>query len=47
MIFQEAVIHCFNRKELMITRSFAEQARVREVLTTEGIDYVVKVKGGQ
>lgn len=40
------MITMFNRKELIITRSLEEQARVREVLAAEGIDYTVKVNGG-
>lgn len=37
------MITIFNRKELMITRSMEEQARVRNKLNEAGIDYTIKV----
>lgn len=37
------MIHIFNRKELYITYSMQSQAKIRNVLAENGIDYHVKV----
>ena len=34
----------WNRKELLITTSMEQQARVRDILSANGIDYRVRVK---
>lgn len=39
------MITIFNRKELAITYSTNEQARIRDILTAEGIDYIIDTKG--
>ncbi len=39
------MITIFNRKELAITYSMKEQARIRDILTAEGIDYIIDTKG--
>ena len=36
------MITLFNRKELTVTYDISEQARIRKLLATEGIDYSVK-----
>jgi len=41
------MITFFNRKELLITFSMNEQARVRSILSANGIDYRVKTVGGR
>ena len=41
------MITIFNRKELLITRSLDEQARVRAILHAEGIDYDMKTRSSQ
>jgi len=38
------MIHLFNRKELLTTASMEQQARVRDILAENGIDYRVRVK---
>ena len=38
------MIHLFNRKELLLTASMEQQARVRDVLASNGIPYRVRVK---
>ena len=38
------MLNLFNRKELVITRSMARQARIRELLTDAGIEYSLKVR---
>ena len=39
------MITIFNRKEMAITYSMKEQARIRDILTAEGIDYIIDTKG--
>ena len=41
------MITIFNRKELVLTRSMEEQARVRGILAAEGIDYKVQVNSAR
>ena len=36
------MIHLLNRKELLVTFKLEEQARVRDILAANGIDYRVK-----
>lgn len=36
----------WNRKELLLTRSMSDQARIREILAANEIDYVIKVRIG-
>ena len=36
------MIHLFNRKELLVTFKLEEQARVRDILAANGLDYRVK-----
>ena len=36
------MIHLLNRKELVVTFKLEEQARVRDILAANGIDYRVK-----
>lgn len=36
------MIHIFNRKELTITYSMETQAKIRDILSAEGIDYRIK-----
>lgn len=38
------MIHLFNRRELLTTTSMEHQARVRDVLSANGVDYLVRVK---
>ncbi len=38
------MITIFNRKELAITYSMEEQARIRSILAANAIDYVLNVK---
>ena len=38
------MIHLFNRKELLLTLSMEQQARVRDALAANGIDYQVRVR---
>ena len=38
------MLNLFNRKELVITRSMARQARICELLTDAGIEYSLKVR---
>lgn len=39
---EKDMITLFNRKELIITRSMNEQARIRNLLAEKNIDYIVK-----
>ena len=39
------MITIFNRKELAITYSISEQARIRNLLAAEGIKYIIDTKG--
>jgi hypothetical protein len=41
------MITIFNRKELLVTFDIKRQNDVRDILSANGIDYVVKVNGGQ
>ena len=41
------MITIFTRKELLITLDMKHQANVRDILTTNGIDYTVKVTNRQ
>jgi len=38
------MIHLFNRRELLTTSSMEHQAKVRDALAANGIDYRVRVK---
>ena len=38
------MIHLFNRQELLTTSNMEYQARAREILAANGIDYRVRVK---
>ena len=38
------MIHLFNRKELLTTASMEQQAKVRDALAANGIEYRVHVK---
>ncbi len=37
------MITIFNRKELLITMDMSRQSNVRDILSTNGIDYIIKV----
>ncbi|MBR5448063.1 MAG: hypothetical protein IKV40_06535, partial [Clostridia bacterium] len=41
------MITIFNRKELLATLDMKRQADVREILSANGIDYIVKVTNRQ
>ena len=37
------MITIFNRKELLITMDMSRQSNVRDILSANGIDYIIKV----
>jgi len=41
------MITIFNRKELLITLDMKHQANVRDILSVNGIDYIIKVTNRQ
>ena len=38
------MIHLFNRKELLLTTSMERQAKLRDILAANGIEYRVRVR---